>query len=91
MASGRTVEEACLIMAVSMATCQRWKGQYPGVKTDTTTADRIHRWTIGHPPDSRLHCLHPPGLASRVPIPDPEAGKPDQPEPEESTHNEKLS
>jgi hypothetical protein len=32
-----------------------------------------------------------PGLAKRIPNPDPEAGKPDQPEPEESTHNEKLS
>jgi transposase InsO family protein len=32
-----------------------------------------------------------PGLAKRAPIPDPEAGKPQQSEPEESTHNEKLS
>ena len=55
MASGRTVEEACRIIAVSMATYQRWKGQYSGVKTDTTTADRISRWAIGHPPNSRLH------------------------------------
>ena len=55
MAGGRTVEEASLIMAVSMATCQRWKRQYSVVKTDTTTADRIHRWTIGHPPNPRLH------------------------------------
>jgi transposase-like protein len=55
VAGGRTVEEACRIMAMNMATCQRWKGQYSGVKTDTTTADRIHRWTIGHPPNSRLH------------------------------------
>jgi hypothetical protein len=55
VAGGGTVEEACRIMAVSMATCQRWKGRYSGVKADTTTADRIDRWTIGHPPDARLH------------------------------------
>jgi transposase InsO family protein len=38
-------------------------------------------------------CLNPPtlGLAKCGPIPDPEAGKSDQPEPEESTHHEKLS
>jgi hypothetical protein len=62
VAGGRTVEEASLIMAVSMATFQRWKGRYSGVKTDTTTADRIHRWTIGHPPDSRLQRLNVTGL-----------------------------
>jgi transposase len=28
VAGGRTVEEASLIMTVSMATCQRWKGRY---------------------------------------------------------------
>jgi hypothetical protein len=55
MPGGRTVEEACRIMAVIMAACERWKGRYSGVKTDTTTADRIHRWAIGQPPNARLH------------------------------------
>jgi hypothetical protein len=34
MAGGRTVEEACRVIAVSMATYQRWKGHYSGVKKD---------------------------------------------------------
>ena len=34
MAGGRTVEEVCRVIAVSMATYQRWKGQYSGVKKD---------------------------------------------------------
>ena len=32
LASGKTVEEACLLIAVSMATYQRRKSQYSGVK-----------------------------------------------------------
>jgi transposase-like protein len=34
LASGKTVEEACRIISVSMATCLRWKGQYGGMKKD---------------------------------------------------------
>ena len=34
MAGGKIVEEACRINAVSMATYQRWKSQYSGVKKD---------------------------------------------------------
>jgi hypothetical protein len=30
MAGGRTVEETCRVVAVRMATYQRWKGQYAG-------------------------------------------------------------
>ena len=30
----RTVEEACRVIAVSVATYQRWKSQYSGVKED---------------------------------------------------------
>jgi putative transposase len=35
MAGGRTVEEACRVIPVSMATYQRWKSQYSGVKIDS--------------------------------------------------------
>ena len=35
LASGKNVEEACRMIAVSMATYQRWKSQYSGVKKDT--------------------------------------------------------
>jgi len=34
MAGGRTIEEACRVIAVSMATYQRWKGRCSGVKKD---------------------------------------------------------
>jgi transposase-like protein len=34
LAGGKTVEEACRLIAVSMATYQRWKSQYSGVKRD---------------------------------------------------------
>jgi hypothetical protein len=34
MAGGRTLEEACRVIAVSMAMYQRWKSQYSGVKKD---------------------------------------------------------
>ena len=35
LASGKNVEQACRIIAVSMATYQRWKSKYSGVKKDT--------------------------------------------------------
>jgi transposase-like protein len=35
LASGKNVKEACRMIAVSMATYQRWKSQYSGVKKDT--------------------------------------------------------
>ena len=35
LAGGKTVEEACRLISVSMATYQRWKSQYSGVKKDT--------------------------------------------------------
>jgi hypothetical protein len=38
MAGGRTVEEACRVISVSMATDQRWKGQYSGMKKDALKA-----------------------------------------------------
>jgi putative transposase len=34
LAGGKNVEEACRMIAVSMATYQRWKSQYSGVKKD---------------------------------------------------------
>ena len=34
LADGKNVEEACRMIAVSMATYQRWKSQYSGVKKD---------------------------------------------------------
>jgi transposase-like protein len=32
LAGGKTVEDACRLIAVSIATYQRWKSQYSGVK-----------------------------------------------------------
>ena len=34
LAGGKNVEEACRMIAVSMATYQRWNSQYSGVKKD---------------------------------------------------------
>ena len=34
LAGGKTVEEACRIISVSMATYQRWKSRYSGVGKD---------------------------------------------------------
>jgi len=34
LAGGKSVEEACRIISVSMATYQRWKSQYYGVRKD---------------------------------------------------------
>ncbi len=34
LASGKSVEEACRLLGVSVATYQRWKSQYGGLKQD---------------------------------------------------------
>lgn len=34
LAAGKTVEEACRTLAVSVATYQRWKSQYGGMEKD---------------------------------------------------------
>lgn len=34
MAAGKSVEEVCRVLGTSLATYQRWKSQYGGVKKD---------------------------------------------------------
>jgi len=44
LAGGKTVEEACRLISVSLATYQRWKSQYSGVKKDVLKRLKELEW-----------------------------------------------
>jgi transposase-like protein len=55
LAGGKTVEDACRLIAVSIATYQRWKSQYSGVKKDALKRlKELEKEHAQHPTSERL-------------------------------------